>query len=75
MGSSFELATTETSARKALTSAAAGVSLSKQTMHRAHDLAVGTFGEPAPPGQEPFRSAPLAAGDGLIWGSVLGVKR
>jgi hypothetical protein len=38
MGSSFELATAETFALlKAQTSAAAGVSLSKQTMHRAHD--------------------------------------
>ena len=43
MRSSFELATAETSVREAQTSAAAGVSLSKQTMHRAHDLAVGTF--------------------------------
>ena len=36
--SNFELATAETFALlKAQTSAAAGVSLSKQTMHRAHD--------------------------------------
>jgi len=42
--SNFELATAETFALlKAQTSAAAGVSLSKQTMHRAHDLAVETF--------------------------------
>jgi hypothetical protein len=44
MRSSSELATAETFALlKAQTSAAAGVSLSKQTMHRAHDLAVETF--------------------------------
>ena len=45
--SGFELATTKTSALnpkvKALTLAAAGVSLSKQTMHRAHDPGVETF--------------------------------
>ena len=84
MGSSFELATTETSARKALTSAAAGVSLSKQTMHRAHDpRGSGPSGERAYLGQEPFRCkyaqrflyAPFAVGAALIWGSVLGVKR
>ena len=32
--------------REALTSAAAGVSLSKQTMHRAHDPEIETFGWP-----------------------------
>jgi hypothetical protein len=46
MRSSSELATAETFALlKAQTSAAAGVSLSKQTMHRAHDPEVETFGE------------------------------
>ena len=43
LGSSFELATAEASAHKAQTPAAAGVSLSKQTMHRTHDHAVETF--------------------------------
>jgi len=43
--SNFELATAETFALlKAQTSAAAGVSLSKQTMHRAHDPGAETFG-------------------------------
>ena len=37
LASNFELATAETFAPEAQTSAAAGVSLSKQTMHRAHD--------------------------------------
>ena len=45
----FELATTKTSMLnpkvKALTIAAAGVSLSKQTMHRTHDREVETLGQ------------------------------
>ena len=49
MRTSFELATTKTSMLnpkvKALTIAAAGVSLSKQTMHRTHDREVETLGQ------------------------------
>ena len=82
--SNFELATAETFALlKAQTSAAAGVSLSKQTMHRAHDPGVETFGRTGNLlGRKTlhrnyarcFRYAPFAVGAALIWGSVLGVK-
>jgi hypothetical protein len=70
--------------REALTSAAAGVSLSKQTMHRARDPKTETFGwQEHRLGQKTlrrnyarrFRYAPFAVGAALIWGSVLGVKR
>jgi len=69
---------------EALTFAAAGVSLSKQTMHRAHDL----IGRDLRLGSLPlghktlrrnyarrFRYAPFAVGAALIWGVILGVKR
>jgi hypothetical protein len=85
MRSSSELATAETFALlKAQTSAAAGVSLSKQTMHRAHDpCGSRPFGERAYLGQEPYRCkyaqrflyAPFSVGAALIWGWVWGVKR
>ena len=85
MRSSSELATAETFALlKAQTSAAAGVSLSKQTMHRAHDPGVETFGGTRNrQGRKTlrrnyarrFRYTPFSVGAALIWGSVLGVKR
>jgi hypothetical protein len=85
MRSSSELATAETFALlKAQTSAAAGVSLSKQTMHRAHDPGVETFGRTGNRlGRKTlrrnyarrFRYTPFAVGAALIWGSVWGVKR
>ena len=84
---SIELATTKTSALnpkvKALTLAAAGVSLSKHTMHRTHDRAVETPGRGAYHlGRKTLRRkyarrfwyTPFAVGAALIWGSVLGVK-
>jgi hypothetical protein len=85
MRSSSELATAETFALlKAQTSAAAGVSLSKQTMHRAHDPGVETFGRTGNRlGRKTlrrnyarrFRYTPFAVGAALIWGWVWGVKR
>ena len=82
--SNFELATAETFALlKAQTSAAAGVSLSKQTMHRAHDPGVETFGRRHHLGRKTLRRkyarrfwyTPFAVGAALIWGWVWGVKR
>ena len=84
MRSSSELATAETFALlKAQTSAAAGVSLSKQTMHRAHDPGVETFGRRHHLGRKTLRRkyarrfwyTPFAVGAALIWATLLGVKR
>ena len=87
MGSGFELATAETFVRKAQTSAAAGVSLSKQTMHRAHDpnsaFGPGPSGGTGHLGRETLRRkyarrflyTPFAVGAALIWAALLGVKR
>ena len=63
-------------------SAAAGVSLSKQTMHRAHDPGVETFGKRNHLGRKTLHRkyarclwyAPFAVGAALIWGGLLGVK-
>jgi hypothetical protein len=76
-----ELATAETFMRcsrrsETRVSAAAGVSLSNQTMHRTRDLAVEThlserrrFGSQNPPSQvhATFRYTPLSVGGALIW--------
>ena len=64
--------------------AAAGVSLSKHTMHRTHDREVETLGNPGTVRvEEPcialtlrcFRYAPFAVGAALIWADLWGVKR
>src|SRR5689334_3529619 len=69
---------------EALTLAAAGVSLSKQTMHRAHDLTGRDLRlESLPLGHKTlrrnyarrFRYAPFAVGAALIWVVLRGVKR
>lgn len=70
--------------KKALTIAAAGVSLSKQTMHRTHDREVETLWairepsgskNPASQLRAMFRYAPFAVGAALIWVCLWGVKR
>jgi hypothetical protein len=69
---------------EALTLAAAGVSLSKQTMHRAHDpmaetadLGAYRLGRKTPRRNyaRRFRYAPFAVGAALIWVALQGVKR
>ena len=64
--------------------AAAGVSLSKQTMHRAHDTTVETFNwqgrsrvlKPSAIGVPRRLSAtPFVSGAALIWAAFRGVKR
>jgi hypothetical protein len=76
-----ELATTKTSCRSTLF-AAAGVSLSYQTMHRAHDPWVETLNERCSGGSfDPPASvsgavpaAPFVSGAALIWGCLLTVN-
>jgi len=84
MRSSSELATAETFALlKAQTSAAAGVSLSKQTMHRAHDPEVETFGRtgnrlgsqnPSPQLRATFLVHPVRRGSRAYMGGPLGCQ-
>ena len=63
--------------------AAAGVSLSQQTMHRALDATVETFDKPATarswnpaPLASPWRlsATPFVSGAALIWATFRGVK-